>query len=94
MGIPWSIEKLRLLASIQRYIGFNWHLDSKLVSIPLEKVARLQELLQSWLSPNVRMSAHDAASIHGKLVHISCIFMLICPFLRSLAIFSAKFRSP
>jgi hypothetical protein len=93
IGIPWSNEKLRPLASVQRYIGFDWHLDSKSVSIPSEKVTRLQELLQSWLFPNIRMSAHDAASIHGKLVHISCIFTLIRPFLRSLAIFAAKFHS-
>jgi hypothetical protein len=93
IGIPWSIEKLRPLSPIQRYIGFDWHLDAKAVSIPPEKVMRIQELLQGWLVPNIRVSSHDAASLHGKVVHIASIFTLIRPFLRSLAIFSGKFQS-
>jgi len=53
IGIPWSIKKLRPLSSIQRYIGFDWHLDSKAVSIPTEKIKNIQDLLQRWLIPNI-----------------------------------------
>jgi len=53
IGVPWSIEKLRPLSSIQRYIGFDWHLDSKAVSIPTEKIKHIQDLLQGWLIPNI-----------------------------------------
>ena len=93
IGIPWSPEKLRPLASVQRYIGFDWHLDSKTVSLPPEKLARIQEMVQNWLDDNARMSAHDASSLHGKLVHISCILTLIRPFICSIVVFSGKFLS-
>ena len=36
----------------------------------------------------------DAASLHGKLVHISCIFPLIRPFLRGIATFALSYRNP
>jgi hypothetical protein len=36
----------------------------------------------------------DAASLHGKLVHISCIFPLIQPFLHGIAHFAHCYKSP
>ena len=93
IGVPWSIEKLRPLSTIQQYIGFNWHLDSKEVSIPSDKLGRIHTLLSTWLQPGVKMTAHDASSLHGKLIHISSIYPLLRPFLRSLALFAGKFQS-
>jgi len=93
IGIPWSMEKLRPLSTIQRYIGFDWNLEAKTVSIPPEKISRIQSLLRLWVSEDTRVTEHEAASLHGKLVHISCIYPLIRPFLRSLSHFSHKFKS-
>ena len=92
-GVPWSLEKLRPLASIQRYIGFDWDLDRKTVSIPEEKLAKTQALIAAWLETDARFTMRDACSLHGKLVHISCVFPLIRPFLRGLAAFAGNFRS-
>lgn len=92
-GVPWSLEKLRLFASIQRYIGFDWDLNLKLVSLPEEKLRKIQELLSSWQLKGASFTAKEAAGLHGKLVHVACIFPLIRPFLRSIAIFAASFRS-
>src|ERR1700676_2384913 len=36
----------------------------------------------------------DATSLHGKLVHISCIFPLIWPFLHGIAHFAHCYKSP
>jgi hypothetical protein len=93
-GIPWSSKKMRPLASTQRYIGFDWNLDSRTVALPLEKLAKTLSLLTQWLAPNERFLAREAASLHGKLVHISCIFPLIRPFLRGIASFALGFLSP
>jgi hypothetical protein len=41
IGIPWSMEKLRPLSQVQQYIGFDWNLVSRTVSIPPEKVSRI-----------------------------------------------------
>jgi hypothetical protein len=92
-GVPWSQSKLRRFASNQRYIGFDWDLPSKSVSLPAEKLAAVQELLASWEKTDTLFSEHCASCLHGKLVHISCIFPLIRPFLRSISSFAANFQS-
>jgi hypothetical protein len=51
------------------------------------------QAVNCWLQPNWTVSARDAASMHGKLVHILCIFPLIRPFLHGLAQFPLSFRS-
>ena len=92
-GVPWSPTKHRRFASNQRYIGFDWDLSSKSVSLPAEKLSAVQELLASWEMPGALFSEHCTASLHGKLIHISCIFPLIRPFLRSISKFATSFRS-
>jgi hypothetical protein len=51
-------------------------------------------LLEQWLTPGGSYLAHEAASLHGKLVHIPCIFPLIRPFLWGVASFAYNFQSP
>jgi len=92
-GVPWSLEKLRRFASTQRYIGFDWNLDRKSVSLPSDKLQKIQELIAHWLLGGASFTAKEAASLHGKLIHAGCIFPLIRPFLRSAALFAASFRS-
>jgi hypothetical protein len=92
-GVPWSLEKLRAFAIIQCYIGFDWDLALRVVSLPEEKMEKTISLLQSWLIKGARFMANEAASLHGKLIHISSIFPLIRPFLRSVALFANKFKS-
>jgi hypothetical protein len=93
-GVPWSIEKLHPFSLIQKYIGFNWNLECKSVALPKEKLQATQLLVKEWQCPNASFSAREAASLHGKLVHISCIFPLIRPFLRSILLFTQNFTSP
>ena len=93
-GVPWSIKKMRPLATVQRYIGFDWNLESRTVALPAEKLSKSLALLDTWLAPDGKFSAKDTASLHGKLVHISCIFPLIRPFLRGIAHFAHSFKSP
>lgn len=90
-GVPGSLAKTRLFAEIQRYIGFDWDLRSRSVSLPAEKRTAILDLLRCWQLPTNRFSAHDAASLHGKLVHVACIYPLIRPFLKSASDFSTSF---
>ena len=94
IGVPWSLKKMRPLAVTQRYIGFDWNLESRTVALPLEKLSKTLLLLDQWLEPNIAFLAHDAASLHGKLVHISCIFPLIRPVLHGIATFVLSYRNP
>jgi hypothetical protein len=93
-GVPWSIKKLCLFSPIQRYIRFNWNLECKSVALPKEKLRATQLLVKEWQHPGASFSACEAASLHGKLVHVSCIFPLIRPFLCSISLFSQNFTSP
>ncbi len=94
LGVPWSPAKTRPLAHCQRYIGFDWNLLLYSVSLPDDKLRAIQDLVSTWLEPNARFSSKNAASLHGKLVHVSAIFRLIRPFLRSIAYFATRFTSP
>ena len=93
-GVPWSLKKMRPLATMQRYIGFDWNLDSCTVAVLEEKLSKLLSLLSQWLQPSASFSAQEAASLHGKLVHISCIFPLLRPFLQTIAHFTTGYKSP
>ena len=96
IGIPWSMEKLCPLSSTQQYcqyIGFDWNLPVKTVSVPPEKLSWIQASLCHWSLEETTVTEHDAASLHGKLVHISGIYPLIWPFLHSLSHFSQGFKS-
>ncbi|KAH7904837.1 hypothetical protein BJ138DRAFT_1119033 [Hygrophoropsis aurantiaca] len=66
-GVPWSLEKLRPLAPIQRYIGFDWNLTNKSVSFPDEKRQKLLALIAEWRVEGSKFTAKEAASLHGKL---------------------------
>jgi hypothetical protein len=62
--------------------------------LPPDKLTKTLSLLTQWLTPGERFIARDAASLHGKLVHISCIFPLIRPFLSEIASFALSFKHP
>ena len=51
------------------------------VAIALNKLSWVLAFLSLWLSPGNSFSSHEAASLHGRLVHVSCISPLIRPFL-------------
>ncbi len=94
LGVPWAPTKTRPLAVQQRYIGFDWDLNKRTVSLPQEKLDAITALVSTWLEPLAKFSAKEAASLHGKLVHASSIFRIIRPFLRSVAYFARCFQSP
>ena len=93
LGVPWSPEKTRPLATVQRYIGFDWDLAHRTVSLPQEKTDATISLVLAWLAPEARFSRKSTASLHGKLIRASCIFVLIRPFTRSFPHFLKAFTS-
>jgi hypothetical protein len=92
LGVPWLVSKLRVLASIQRYIGLDWNLVTHTVAMPPKKLQATLKLAASWLVGD-RKSKADAARLHGKLVHLATMYPLIQPFLRSVSQFAAGFKS-
>ena len=94
IGVPWSSKTMWSFSMVQCYIGFNWDLAHHTVALPLNRLSWILELLNHWILPGVTFSSCEAASLHSKLVHLSCIFPLICPFLWSAVAFPSLFRLP
>lgn len=63
------------------------------MAFPVEKVSKLLSLIHAWQVDGAKFSAKEAASLHGKLVHASCIFRLTRPFLWSITYFIHDFKS-
>jgi hypothetical protein len=93
IGVPWSASKTRPLASVQRYIGFDWDIQNKTVALPEEKYAKLLQLVKAWSAEGARFAARKAAQLHGKLVYVATIFPLVRPFLKSIVKFGKKFTN-
>ena len=81
IGVPWSTKKTHPFSLLQQFIGFDWDLTGHTVAIPPDKLSWVLDLLDCWLTPDSSFSSRKAASLHGKLVHLLCIFPLIRPFL-------------
>jgi len=92
-GVPWSIKKLRPFSIVQRYLGYDWDLQKKTVSMPQDKLVTCQSLLTSWTNEGASFTKREAETLHGKLVYMSSLFRLIRPFLPSIKIFSESFKS-
>lgn len=92
-GVPWSHAKTRALASVQCFIGFNWDLVNHMVVLPPEKQQKMQELAHHWQQMGLSYLEKEAASLYGKLVHVSCILPLIRPFLWSISVFAGSFET-
>jgi len=90
-GVPWSIKKLRPFNTVQRYLGFDWDLQKKTVSMPRHKLIASQELIASWTNQSASFTKREAETLHGKLVYMSSLFRLIRPFLPSIKTFSESF---
>lgn len=60
LGVPWAQAKTRPLAFVQRYIGFDWDLRARSVSLPEEKRAAILRILGDWLVEDAKVSVHDS----------------------------------
>ena len=92
-GVPWNAKKLRPFNVVQRYLGYNWDLQNRTVSMPMEKLDACRHLLDSWLESKATFTMHQAETLHGKLVYMSSLFRLIRPFLPSITSFSKSFSN-
>lgn len=93
-GVPWKTSKTRAFAPVQKYIGFWWNLHQRSVSLPEEKKILVLSLIQDWSASAAAFTMKETLQFHGRLVHISCIYPLIRPFIHSLVRFAYSFRNP
>jgi hypothetical protein len=91
LGVPWSALKLRMLASIQRYIRLDWNLNAWTVSMPPKKTIVTLQLVSVWLLKE-RQTKVEAACLHRKLVHLATMYPLIHLFLCLISCFASGFK--
>jgi hypothetical protein len=71
IGVPWNRTKLRKFSKVQRYIGFDWFVDSKAVGFPPEKLDKIMAIISTWSKQGARFTSKEAAALHGKAVQIT-----------------------
>jgi hypothetical protein len=70
LGIPLPKEKIRDYSNITRYLGFDWHWDTKEVTIPQEKKTEALEKIYT-LTNRVSVSDVELRSLCGYLDHLA-----------------------
>jgi hypothetical protein len=70
LGWPWKASKTKDFASTFKYLGFEWDLDAKRVSIPAEKRTKYVANINMW-ERGVTFTRIEAERILGTLVHCS-----------------------
>ncbi|EUC61982.1 reverse transcriptase/ribonuclease H, putative [Rhizoctonia solani AG-3 Rhs1AP] len=90
LGWPWKEVKTHPFATIFAYLGFEWDLSHKLVSIPLAKREKYLVRLRTWKStPSV--SLKDTQAVIGTLVHCCLVITEGRPRLAGIIAFGAIF---
>ncbi|KAF5339290.1 hypothetical protein D9757_014866 [Collybiopsis confluens] len=90
LGYTWALEKRYPFCESPTYFGFQWHLETRTVSIPAEKRAKYSEHINRW----EKQPTHDldeATSLHGKLLHVSLVLRRGKAYLTELEKFIANF---
>jgi hypothetical protein len=88
LGWPWKASKTKDFAKSFRYLGFEWNLETKRVSIPTDKCNKYVAKLEPWVV-GANFTRIEAEQILGTLVHCS----LAMPDGRSHLVALSKFTS-
>jgi len=96
LGVPWHpIEKKgQDFAFSVKYVGFQWDLEHRRVSLLEKKHMKLLSKLNLFISTaSSALMHHDCSSLHGSLQHITFIFREGRSTLPPLSSFISKFRN-
>lgn len=71
LGIPWDDSKTVPFGSVIPYLGLNWDLDAKVVTLPDPKKHKYLACIEEWCQQQTHTLA-QVQSLYGKLLH-SCL---------------------
>ncbi|QRV98327.1 Reverse transcriptase domain protein [Ceratobasidium sp. AG-Ba] len=91
LGWPWKPSKIKFFASLFTYLGFEWDIPSRTVSIPPAKRQKYVDRLQNWAEAS-RVSLHETEVLVGSLIHCTQVIQEGRPRLAGLTSFSASFN--
>ncbi|CEL52825.1 Zn_clus Fungal Zn(2)-Cys(6) binuclear cluster domain [Rhizoctonia solani AG-1 IB] len=90
LGWPWKESKTVPFAETFTYLGFEWHLPSRTVSIPKAKRDKYMERTREWLA-KPRADLAQTEKLVGSLSHCTQVMTNGIPHLAGLISFSASF---
>jgi hypothetical protein len=91
LGWPWAPKKHTPFAYTFMYIGFNWDLPHKTVSLPDSKCSKYLTKLSTWTQGS-GATKQDAEKLTGTLNHCTLIICKGCTYLTTLYTFIASFK--
>lgn len=91
LGWPWKEAKTHPFASLFVYLGFEWNLAKKSVSIPLAKRSKYSDKLSAWKAKTT-VTLRETQAVIGTLVHCTLAVPSGKPRLAGLIAFAASFR--
>ncbi|QRV78783.1 polyprotein like [Ceratobasidium sp. AG-Ba] len=90
LGWPWKRSKTRPFATTFTYLGFDWNLPGRSVTIPLSKREKYSRRIADWL-PGKRFTLKQTQEVVGCLAHCAQAVPNGRPRLRALIAFVASF---
>jgi hypothetical protein len=72
LGIPWETSKTIPFNNSVPYLGFNWDLSLRTVSITTTKRAKYKAAIEEWLSKPVH-TLDEVQKLYGKLLHVCLV---------------------
>jgi hypothetical protein len=92
LGWPWAPKKCVPFASSFTYIGFEWSLSDKTVSLPLKKKTKYIERLAPWIA-GFSPTLLDCETLISTLNHVTLVIPDGCSHLPSLYKLRSSFPS-
>ena len=72
LGIPWERSKDVPFGKVVPFIGFDWDLDEKRVSLPDKKKEKYVKAVEEWRRKETH-TLEDVQKLYGKLLHTCLI---------------------
>ncbi|QRV84674.1 hypothetical protein RhiJN_26739 [Ceratobasidium sp. AG-Ba] len=72
LGVPWKVAKTKPFSEWFQYLGFDWDIPARAVSIPPEKRQKFATKIKNWLSLK-KVSLKSTQSILGSLIHCTLV---------------------
>ena len=94
LGIPWHplSRKGQDFKDHFTYVGFQWDISARTVSISEEKKARVAVKLAEFLKRTpCKVKRHEVASLHGSLQHLTFVYRAGRHCLPAISLFLSKF---
>jgi hypothetical protein len=93
LGWPLAVEKLREFSFCVSYIGFDWNLAQRTVSLPEDKLANFLGLLVKWLerAAGEGVTKGETDNVIGTLTTATTIILPGLAYLNNLRVFLSTF---